>query len=69
MIYRKKKEINPIHINCDRVKINEIDLLNFLGIVFNNKLTYSNHMSMVSVIISKITFVLKRSNIFNFKEY
>ena len=39
---QKGKNINPINIIFNRVKINEVDFSNFLGIIFNNKLTWTN---------------------------
>ena len=61
MVFRKKKIINPINIYLNGIQINETDVFNFLGIVFNNKLTWKNHVSFVSGKIAKNIYVLKTS--------
>ena len=60
MMFRKKKQINPVVINFNNVQITEVSFFNFLGIVFNNKLTWTNHVSMIAGKISKIIYILKR---------
>ena len=43
------------------IQINETDVFNFLGIVFDNKLRWKNHVSFVSGKIAKNIYVLKTS--------
>ena len=56
MIFRKKKHITPISIYFNEVQIKETDVFKFLGIVFNNKLTWKNHVSIIAGKISKNTY-------------
>ena len=48
--------------------ISETYHFNFLGIVFNNKLTWTNHTSLVEEKVSKIIFVIRRYQ-FIYPEY
>lgn len=47
------QEINKLfQIHLNKVTINETGVFNFIGIVFNNNLTWKNHTSMISAEIA-----------------
>ena len=58
MIFRKY--IESIHIRINGNLISETDHFSFLGIIFNNKLTWNNHTALVEQKVSKIVHVIKR---------
>lgn len=60
MIFRKRKQIKSIDIQIDGILISETDHFNFLGIVFNNKLTWTNHVSIVEEKVSKTIHIIRR---------
>ena len=67
MMFRKKKQIDPVVINFNKVQITQLSCYNFLGIGLNNKLTWTNHLSMITEKMYKIIYILKRfkSTVFN----
>ena len=68
MIFRKRKQIKSINVKISDNLLSETDHFNFLGIVFNNKLTWTNHTSLVEEKVSKIIFVIRRYQ-FIYPEY
>ena len=52
MMFKKKKQINPVVINFNNIQITEVSFFIFLGIVFNNKLTWTifNSNAIVSCV-------------------
>ena len=59
MIFRKRKKINSINININGIKTLETNHFNFLGIVFNTRLTWMIHLSTLVEKVSKIVHVIR----------
>ena len=65
IFHRKQKKIKDINISIDNVQIERVNTFNFLGIMLDESLTWTNHTKMVANKISRVTGVLHRlKNIF-----
>ena len=57
---RKQKKINEINVSIDNVQIERVHTFNFLGIMLDESLTWTDHTNMVANKISRVTGVLYR---------
>ena len=65
IFHRKQKKIKDINISIDNVQIERVNTFNFLGIMLDESLTWTDHTNMVANKISRVTGVLHRlKNIF-----
>ena len=59
MVFTNKKRLNPISINVKGQIVNEITETKFLGVILDNKLSWSAHIKYISKKISKSLSILK----------
>ena len=65
IFHRKQKKIKYINILIDNVQIESVNTFNFLGILLDESLTWTDHTNMVANNISRVTGVLHQlQNIF-----
>ena len=65
IFYRKQRKIRDINISIDNVQIERVNTFNFLCIMLDESLTWTDHTNMVANTISRVTGVLHRlKNIF-----
>ena len=65
IFHRKQKKIKDINISIDNVQIERVNTFNFLDIMLDESLTWTDHTNMVANKISRVTGVLHRlKNIF-----
>ena len=65
IFHRKQKKIKDINISIDNVQIERVNTFNFLGIMLDESITWTDHTNMVVNKISRVTGVLHRlKNIF-----
>ena len=57
---RKQKKIKNINISIDNVQIERVHSFNFLGIMLDESLTWTDHTNMVANKIPRVTGVLYR---------
>ena len=57
---RKQKKIKEINISIDNVQIERVHTFNFLGIMLDESLPWTDHTNMVANKISRVTDVLYR---------
>ena len=60
VFHRKQKKIQDITILIDNVQIERVNTFNFLGILLDESLTWTDHTNMVANKISRVTGVLHR---------
>ena len=60
VFHRKQKKIQDINILIDNVQIERVNTFNFLGILLDESLTWTDHTNMVANEISRVTGVLHR---------
>ena len=65
IFHRKQKKIKDKNISIDIVQIERVNTFNFLGILLDESLTWTDHTNIVANKISRVTGVLHRlKNIF-----
>ena len=68
IFHRKQKKIKDINISIDNVQIERLNTFNFLGIMLDESLTWTDYTNMVANKISRVTGVLHRLKIIFPKE-
>jgi len=61
MSRRRRREKNGIEIYVNNKILKQVNSLKYLGIIFNSKLTFRNHINYIEEKCSKLTFSLSRS--------
>ena len=60
VFHRKQKNVREINLSFDNNQIEQIPVFNFLGIIFDENLSWKNHTKMIANKISKATGILYR---------
>ena len=60
VFHRKQKNVMEINLSIDHNQIEQITVFNFLGLVFNENLSWKNHTKMTANKISRVTGILYR---------
>ena len=56
----KAKNVREINLSIDHNQIEQIPVFNFLGIIFDENLSWKNHTKMIASKISRVTGILYR---------
>ena len=60
VFHRKQKNVREINLSIDHNQIEQIPVFNFLGIIFDENLSWKNHTKMIANKISGVTGILYR---------
>ena len=60
VFHRKQKNVREINLSIDHNQIEQIPVFNFLGIIFDENLSWKNHTKMIANKISRVTGILYR---------
>ena len=60
VFHRKQKNVREINLSIDHNQIEQIPVFNFLGIIFDENLSWKNHTKMIANKISRVTGMLYR---------
>ena len=60
VFHRKQKNVSEINLSIDHNQIEQIPVFNFLGIIFDENLSWKNHTKMIANKISRVTGILYR---------
>jgi len=60
MLFHKLKQVPTISIQINNVTIDRVSHFNYLGITFDEHLSWENHINMISIKISKIIGIINR---------
>ena len=60
VFHRKQKHIKELNIAINGTKTDRVESINFLGITFDEKLSWSNHVDIIKKKISKVIRILCR---------
>ena len=61
VFHRAKHKLNNISISLNSVPIEQVNHTNFLGVVIDNKLDWSNHISYINAKIAKGVGIICRA--------
>ena len=60
IFHRKQKNVREINLSIDHNQIEQIPVFNFLGIIFDENLSWKKHTKMIANKISRVTSILYR---------
>ena len=60
VFHQKQKNVREINLSIDHNQIEQIPVFNFLGIIFDENLSWKNHTKMIANKISRVTGILYR---------
>ena len=60
VFHRKQKNVREINLSIDHNQIEQIPVFNFLGIIFDENLSWKYHTKMIANKISRVTGILYR---------
>jgi len=60
MTGRKRKEKKGIEVYNNNKKLNQVNQIRYLGILFDNKLTFHEHINYIEEKCTKLIFTLAR---------
>ena len=58
--HKSQKNVTPLHLSIDDIPIDSVDEFNYLGIILHERLTWKNHINMVTNKIAKVSGILNR---------
>ena len=58
--HKSQKNVTPLNLSIDDIPIDSVDEFNYLGIILHKRLTWKNHINMVTNKIAKVSSILNR---------
>ena len=58
--HKSQKNVTPLNLSIDDIPIDSVDEFNYLGIILHERLTWKNHINMVTNKIAKVSGILNR---------
>ena len=58
--HKSQKNVTPLNLSIDDIPIDSVDEFNYLGIILHKRLTWKNHINMVTNKIAKVSGILNR---------
>ena len=58
--HKSQKNVTPLNLSIDDIPIDSVDEFNYLGIILHERLTWENHINMVTNKIAKVSGILNR---------
>ena len=58
--HKSQKNVTPLDLSIDDIPIDSVDEFNYLGIILHERLTWKNHINMVTNKIAKVSGILNR---------
>ena len=58
--HKSQKNVTPLNLSIDDMPIDSVDEFNYLGIILHERLTWKNHINMVTNKIAKVSGILNR---------